>query len=83
MLHAAKLDRSERLQGLLAYLRLCGERGATTRDIVLNAHVMAVSTAVSELRANGHPVFCLREGDHWRYFISDQLQAARQAGRLF
>jgi hypothetical protein len=77
MLHAAKLARSERLQSLLAYLTMQGEHGATTRDIVMNANVMAVSTAVSELRANGHSVFCLREDGHFRYFLSDRLHQAR------
>ncbi|MYH70800.1 MAG: hypothetical protein F4147_12270 [Gammaproteobacteria bacterium] len=55
-MHAANLQTSARLQRLCSYLA----DGAwhTTRDIVFDAHVMAVNAAVSELRANGLDVEC-------------------------
>ncbi len=55
-MHAAKLDSSARLQRLYGYL----SDGAwhTTRDIVFDAHVMAVNAAVAELRENGLTVEC-------------------------
>ena len=55
----AKLEKSVRLRELLAYLRLRGAAGATTKEILVNCeHVAAVSAAVSELRANGISVDC-------------------------
>ena len=56
MMHAARLDKSARLQRLRDYLS--DGRWHTTRDIVFDAHVMAVNAAVSELRANGLTVEC-------------------------
>lgn len=55
-MHAARLENSPRLQRLRAYLS--DGRWHSTRDIVFDAHVMAVSAAVSELRDNGLTVEC-------------------------
>ena len=55
-IHAARLETSERLQRVLALLEQGGRY--TTREIVMMAHVMAASTAVAELRANGIDVQC-------------------------
>lgn len=65
-LHFAALAKSPRLQRLLAYLQAQGDRGATTLDIVTGADVMAVNSAVSELRKNGYPVTCVFEGRNVR-----------------
>ena len=55
----AKLEKSVRLQELLAFLRMRGKYGATTKEILVHCeHVAAVSAAVAELRANGIGVEC-------------------------
>ena len=59
----ARLDRSERLQRVLAVLiewrRLGAARGwITTRGIVRLAHVCAVNSCIAELRANGARIEC-------------------------
>lgn len=58
MIHFAKLEKSPRLRRLLAYLIERGQEGATTREITLNAEIMAVNTAIAELRANGCLINC-------------------------
>ena len=55
-LHAARLDHSPRLQRVLALLGDGQWRG--TREIVMAAEVMAVNSAISELRANQIDVEC-------------------------
>ena len=67
-IHAARLEHSPRLQRLLALLQ-DGQRHST-RDCVMQAHVMAVSAAVTELRANGIPVQCEQIGRGlWEYWL--------------
>ena len=65
-MHAANLQVSERLQRV-ANLLGDGEEHST-RDIVLKCNVMAVNSAVSELRANGLNIVCRqrpsRNGKH-------------------
>ena len=55
-MNSAKLDKSDRLQRVLALLADGKEH--TTRDILDNAHVGAVSPAISELRDNGLTIHC-------------------------
>ena len=50
-MHAASLERSERLQRTLAALS-AGE-WRSTREVMLRADVCALSSCVAELRANG------------------------------
>lgn len=50
-IHAAQLENSPRLQRLTAYLS--DGRWHGTRDIVENGYIMAVNSAVTELRVNG------------------------------
>lgn len=50
-MHAAKLENSPRLQRTHALL-LDGQEHST-RDIIVEAHVCAVNSIISELRANG------------------------------
>jgi hypothetical protein len=61
-IHYSKLEKSPRLRRLLAYLIECGESGATTREINTDASIMAVSTAVAELRLNGFVIDCHFQG---------------------
>jgi hypothetical protein len=49
-IHAARLERSPRLQRLLAFLN--DKQWHGTREIMLNADICAVNTAIAELRAN-------------------------------
>lgn len=57
-MHAARLDKSGRLQRVLAALLAAGPAGITTRDLSRQAEVYAAGTYVSELRANGVRVAC-------------------------
>lgn len=54
-IHFAKLDKSPRLQRVLSCLRVSPQ---TTRDLVFNADVCAVNTAIQELRMNGYNITC-------------------------
>ena len=51
MMHAARLDRSPRLQRVHALLSDGAEY--STRDIIQGAEVCAVNSCIAELRANG------------------------------
>ena len=64
-LHAARLDRSDRLRRVLRLLSDCREH--STRDIVRGADVCAVNSIVSELRANGIAVSCRVENKIYYY----------------
>lgn len=61
----AKLEKSPRLQRVLALLQDGGKH--TTRDIVINADVMAVPACVAELREQGYRIDCNRKGKVWEY----------------
>ena len=65
-MHAARLDRSPRLQR--AYALLADGEPRSTRDISLGAGVYAVSAVISELRANGCDIDC------WQEFVWDEQQ---------
>jgi len=54
-IHFAKIDKSPRLQRLLALLK---EGPRTTREIQELAEVRAVSASVTELRRNGYIIDC-------------------------
>lgn len=58
MLHYANADRSARLQRVLNVLRIAGRDGMTTAEIIHEAHVCAVNSAVAELRANEYEISC-------------------------
>ena len=60
-MHAARLDRSPRLQRVLAVLQ--DGREYTTRDIVVRARVCAVNSCAAELRANGYDIRCRQLAD--------------------
>jgi hypothetical protein len=65
MMHSARLTKSERLQRVADVLQ--DGRPHTTLDILTTARVCAVNSCVSELRANGMPILCKRQGDTWHY----------------
>lgn len=65
-MHAARLDKSDRLQRVLALLE--DGRWHSTLDIVIGAGVCAVNSCIAELRANGYSVACRRVGkDRFEY----------------
>lgn len=56
MMHAAVMERSERLKRVRALLADGAEH--STLDIAMGARVCAVSAVISELRANGLTIVC-------------------------
>lgn len=74
-IHAAKLERSPRLQRTLAALR-AHPYGLTTRDVMLEADVCAVSSCVDELRENGYDIDCIQEGRIFRYVLRERQENA-------
>lgn len=71
MMHAARIERSERLQRVHALLSDGAEH--STYDIIAEAKVAAVNSIVAELRDNGFYIECRRARDPltgrpiWRY----------------
>ncbi len=55
-MHYARVEKSERLQRVLALLADGGWH--STLDIIIGAGVCAVNSCISELRANGYSIFC-------------------------
>lgn len=68
MMHAARIEHSDRLRRVYALLR--DGRPRTTLDIVREAGVCAVNSIVAELRANGVDVVCQRAGNLWWYWLA-------------
>lgn len=69
-MHAARVDRSERLQRVFKVL--ADGREHTTYEIVHAAQVCAVNSIVAELRANGYRIHCARRGDRWYYRLEEE-----------
>lgn len=72
-MHAARLT-SDRLQRVLCTLRDGAEK--STRDIILEAEVMAVSACVAELRQHGAEIDCIQRVRHgkrvWFYTLKKE-----------
>ena len=64
-MRAAKIEKSDRLARV--YRLLSNGSEFTTRDIIQNANVCAVSAIIAELRENGREIICQRRGDKWFY----------------
>ena len=64
-MNAAKLNKSDRLQRVLEFLR--DKRPHSTLEIVRKAKVCAVNSIIAELRANGIDISCQRRADRWYY----------------
>ena len=58
-MHAARIERSKRLQDVLALLSRGGRY--STRDIIDKTGYCAINSIVSELRANGYDIDCSSE----------------------
>jgi hypothetical protein len=67
-MHAASIDKSERLGRVLKLLSQGGE--FTTLDIIQLANVCAVNSIVAELRQNGFDIDCQRRGKNWFYRLN-------------
>ncbi len=67
-MHYAKIKKSERLKRVRKLLQ--DGHGHSTRNVVRNAHVCAVNSVVSELRANGLDISCWRKGGIWFYQLN-------------
>jgi hypothetical protein len=79
MMHAARIAESPRLQRVVAFLRERGNRGATSLEIAQECAVVAPSTYISELRANGLTVRSQQERTTdtgarvWRYWLVTEI----------
>ncbi len=73
-IHAARLERSARLQRVDALLADGLEH--STLEIIRRAHVCAVNTAVAELRTNGRRIRCRQAGRVWYYRCQDEPRLA-------
>ena len=71
-MHYARIEHSPRLQRLLSVLRQGG--WYSTRDLVKEAEVMAISSAVDELRENGFDIQCERRKQYWYYRLIQPVQ---------
>ncbi len=60
MMHAARLEKSDRLQRVAALL--ADGRWHSTLDIMIGAGVCAVNSCIAELRVNGCDIACRRVG---------------------
>lgn len=81
-MHAARLDRSPRLQRVLDVLR--DGREHSTLDLVRSAGVCAVNSCVAELRAQGHRIDCrveVADGER-RWYYRWQRDAYQQGSLL-
>ena len=56
--HYGRIEKSRRLQRLLAYLRMRGKWGATSMNLSSELHRCSIATDISELRRNGYQVNC-------------------------
>ena len=78
MIHAAKLERSERLQRIYKLLKERGPHGATTREIDRLCDTVCAGSGVAELRANGKKIKAVAERETrtgrrvFRYFLEAQ-----------
>ena len=64
-MHSARIRQSPRLQRV--YKLLKSGASYTTRQIVRQAHVCAVSAIISELRDNNVMIDCQRKNNRWYY----------------
>lgn len=64
-MNAAKVTTSDRLRRVAAVLSDGKEH--STRDIIINADVCAVNSAVAELRQNGLQISCRRQEGNFYY----------------
>jgi hypothetical protein len=66
-MHYAKLEKSKRLQCVLAALKR--RKRLSTMQIIERANVCAVNSIISEIRRNGYVITCKRDGGVWYYSL--------------
>lgn len=76
-MHAAALSRSERLQRVVKFLS--DGREHSTLDVVNGAQVVAVNSAMAELRQQNYVIDCERRGDKWWYKMRIDKASLSQA----
>lgn len=75
-MHAANVKTSTRLQRTLALL---GDKcWHDTREVTLQANVMAAHSAIAELRANGYTIDCRKRGEVFEYRLVSNFAALVQ-----
>jgi hypothetical protein len=76
-MHAARLAHSPRLQRLLTVL--ADGREHSTQELIGAARICAVNSCAAELRAQGLPIACRRQGGAWYYRLGLPAAPARRA----
>jgi hypothetical protein len=79
-MHAARADKSFRLQRCLEYIKSAGPNGATTAEIQAWTHSMAPATDISEIRHSGYIIERTYEG---RTRSGRQVNRYTYRGRTF
>jgi len=69
-MHAANLEKSDRLQRVLKVLTRRGKHGATSMELIRLASTVAPNSCVAELRQQGYNITCTRTGNVWRYTLA-------------
>ena len=78
-MRAASVDRSERLQRVVKFMS--DGREHSTLDVVNGAQVVAVNSAMAELRQQNYVIDCERRGDKWFYRMRiDKASLAQAVG---
>ena len=77
-IHYAKLENSPRLQRLYSLLK--GGMEFTTLEIIRQANICAVNSAISELRRNGYDIGCKVVG---RGIYAYKMEAHRRRGAQY
>ena len=65
-MHAARIEKSDRLRRVAQILKRGGE-AVSTREIIQRSGFCAINSIISELRCNGMSIDCRRIGDVWYY----------------
>lgn len=71
-MHYARLEKSPRLQRLLAVLQ--NGYWHSTRELILRANICAVNSTIAELRANGFEIECRQVGrGRFEYLLKKEM----------
>lgn len=81
MNHIASVERSERLRRILEVLR--AQPSITSRQLLYQSRVVALSAAINELRCQGYIIHCSRASDsegtrRWLYRLMSEPKHTRK-----
>ena len=81
MKHIASVERSERLKRILQVLR--AQPSITSRQLLYQSGVVALSAAINELRCQGYIIHCFRASDsegkrRWLYRLMSEPRHTRK-----